>query len=179
MVNAWFNSDKLYIKFGPDAGTATKAGSRTDPAEGSLNVIEFELTLTDLTSTQATVLFDNIIVPAKAWVEKIETHTVVAATSSGSNATLNIGLVKEADRTTEIKFDGLIAAQTVANMNAVNKLATITTVGAGTGGNQVGVAIASPGYISGYWGTEAFTAGKVKVRIFYRLDANVKGSDNT
>lgn len=176
-MGTWTNNDKLHIKFGTDAATATKGGARVYPADGGLHVVDFNLTLTDLTSTSSTVLFDNVVIPAKAWVEKIDIKCVVAATSSGSGAKLNLGL-KKLDRSTEGDYDGLLDSVAQTDMDAINETATKTVVTSGGGGALMGAPAAYPGLISGYYETEAFTAGQVNIRIFYRMSANVSGSAN-
>lgn len=173
----WNNGDGLGINFGNAAGTATKGGGRVYPVDGGLTVIDFELTLTALTSTTSTVLFDNVFFPAKAFVEKIEVHCTTAVTSAGSTAKLNLGIAK-LDRSTEGDYDGLLDSVAQADFDVLNEVATKNVIVSGGGGALMGTPAAYPGYISAYWETEAFTAGVVRIRIFYRLSANVLGSAN-
>lgn len=177
---SWFNADKLLVKFNKEVGTVTTGGARPYPGSGGLTIVEFDLTLTSLVtagSTGGAILFDNVIIPAKARIEKVEIVCTTAVTSSGSAAKVNLGLTK-VDRSTEGDFDGILDSVAQADADVVNELKTVTVVASGAGGALMGAPAAYPGYLSAYWETEAFTAGVWKVRVYYSLSANVLGSAN-
>lgn len=174
MAQTWLNADGLYVKFNGSAGTATTAGQYA--AEGDRSITELEIDLSKLTVTPGTILFDNVLIPKDAWVEKIAVRVVVGATSSGDadTGTFDLGLVR-ADRSTEIDNNGLIEAMVEDDMDTVGTEQVLTTHTAGKGGALMNTQIANTGYISGNYNTTAFTAGKVRVIIVWRLDVN----DNT
>lgn len=161
-MGTWMNNDGLYIKYGPDEATAGKAGQFADGVAGQL-VIEANITLTSL-GTSAAIVDDNVFVPAGYMVTRVQLQTTTAATSGGS-ATLNIGLIRR-DRSTELDYDGLIAAAALATFNAVGEVVEVNTAGQTGVGALVGTVLANSGYITADYDTAAFTAGVVKVRIF-------------
>lgn len=177
---SWMNSDKLLVKFNKEVGTVTTGGARAFPGNGGLTIVEFDLTLVNLVtagSTGGAILFDNIIIPAKARFEKVEIVCTTIADSTSDTAKLNLGLTK-LDRTTEGDWDGILDSVAQADADVVNELKTVTVVTSGAGGALMGAPAAYPGYLSAYWETEAFTVGVWKVRLYYSLSANVLGSAN-
>lgn len=176
-MGTWDNNDKLHIAYGTTAGAAVKGGAKMYPANGGLTVVEFDLTLTELTSTTSTVLFNNIIIPAKARLEKVEIVCTTIADSASDTAKLNLGL-KKLDRSTEGDYDGILDSVAQADADVVNETKTVTIVTSGAGGALMGAPAAYPGFLSGYYETEAFTAGVWKIRLFYDMSANVAGSAN-
>lgn len=174
MAQTWLNADGLYVKFNGSAGTATTAGQYA--AEGDRSITELEIDLSKLTSTAGTVLFDNVIIPKDAWIEKILVRVAVPATSSGDvdTGTFDLGLVRF-DRTTEIDYDGLIQQMVEDDLDTLNTEQALTINTAGKGGDLMGTQLANSGYICGNFNTTAFTAGKVRVLIYFRMDVN----DNT
>lgn len=162
MVNSWFNSDNLYIKFGPDSATATTAGEYKN--YGPLSVIEVKLDLTTLTATAGgTIVADTTFFPKNARIEEIVVEVETAAT--GATATLDIGL-KDTDRSTQIDYDGFVAAMTVATITPAGKKVTLTA-GSSFAGALIGTTNATVGYIVANYNTAAFTAGVIKLRIYY------------
>jgi len=165
MAQVWLDNTGLYQKYGVDqAVTATGGEYRND---GSLREIEFKITLTNLTTTTSTVVsgMDNVFVPAGVFIEEVQIVTDVLATSGGA-ATLNIGLVRT-DRSTEIDFDGLVAAAALTTIDTAGERTTLTKGSTGAGA-LIGTTTANVGHIVAYYGTAAFTAGQVTVRLRYR-----------
>lgn len=162
---AWMDNAGLYQKFGLEQ-TVPMAGGEYR-LNGEVREIEFKITLTDLTSSAAIIKgTDNINMPAGFTVEQIEVIADTAATSGGS-ATLDIGLVKT-DRTTAIDANGLVAALALTTIDTAGEKNTLTSGGTGAGalvGTTVGT---DPGYFTANYGTAAFTAGVLTVRIKYR-----------
>jgi hypothetical protein len=165
MPQVWMDNTGLYQKYGTDQ-TVTQTGGeyRND---GALREIEFKITLASLTTTTSTVVpgMDNVFMPAGMFIEEIQVINDVAATSGGS-ATLNIGLVRT-DRSTEIDYDGLVAALALASVDATGERVTLTKGSTGAGA-LVGATTANVGHFVAYYGTAAFTAGQVTVRVRYR-----------
>lgn len=162
----WTNSDGLRVPFHRELGTTTKAGEFATPANGDQHVAE--ISISDLTTlaTGAAVMDHFVIIPAGARIEKVEIITTTAATSGGS-AVLNVGL-QRLDGSTEIDYDGLIAAAALATFNAVGETVSVTQGGTGAGA-LVGTTIGAtyPGKVTADYDTAAFTAGAIKVKIYY------------
>lgn len=165
MPQTWLDNAGLFQVYGVDQAT-TQSGGEYNNLGGSREV-EFKISLTALTTTTSTVVpgADNIFIPAGVQIEAVEIINDVAATSGGS-ATLNIGLVRT-DRSTEIDFDGLAAAVALATFNAAGERNTLISGSTGAGA-LVGTTTANVGQLVAYYGTAAFTAGQVTVRLRYR-----------
>lgn len=162
MVQSYYDNAGLYRKYGTDKATATKAGEYH--MFGPLKLIEVTIDLTTLTSVAgATILADTTFFP-KMRIEEIILDVTTAVT--GTNATLDIGLVGT-DRSTEIDFNGFIAAETKANMDTAGKKITYS-YGSTNYGALIGTTTASVGHLVANYNTAAFTAGVVVVRIYYR-----------
>lgn len=163
---AWLDNAGLYQKFGTEQ-TVTAAGGEYK-TYGELREIEFKITLSAVPTGTGTIIpgTDNIFMPAGVMVEEVQTIADTAAT--GATATLNLGLIRT-DRTTEIDFNGLLAAAPLANMDVTGERFTYTAGVAGAGA-LVGAATvgSNPGYFCADWDTAAFTAGVITVRIKYR-----------
>lgn len=164
---SWNNNDGLFLKFGTEKSTSVKAGEYR--FDGPLHMIELDLDLTTVASSAAVASgADQVAIPKNAIVEKIETVARVAAV--GVNATLNLGLIRR-DRSTEIDFDGLLAAIPTTSMDAVGETVTHSK-GSTYAGALVGTTVGAtyPAYLSVDYDTAAFTDGRVLVRIYYRFN---------
>ncbi len=160
-MGTWFNGDNLYKKFGTTKATPANGGEYV--TTGELREYVFQITLTDLTTTAAIVNDVNFF-PTGVRIQEIEIETVTAATSSGS-ATLNIGL-QRVDRSTEIDYDGFVAALALTAFDAAGETQTIR-VGSTGAGALLGTATSQVGYVTADYDTAAFTAGVIRVRIKY------------
>jgi len=161
---AWFDSTTgLNTKFGTELTTPQAGGeimTQTDSRE-----IEFSLTLTAAATGAAIPTgCDNIFFPTGVRIEQVEIIVDTAATSGGS-AVLNIGL-QRLDRSTELDYDGFVAAATLASMNAAGKK-IVYNVGSTSAGALIGTTLANPGYLTFDYDTAAFTAGVIRVRVKY------------
>ena len=159
---AWTNSDGLYIKFGTEEATVGTAGEHSVMI-GPEHISEVVITLTGL-GTSAAILDQHTLLPAGARITKVKIINEVLATSGGS-ATLNLGLQRQ-DRSTELDYDGLLAAAPLADYNAAGEtkeyVIGVTGVGA-----LVGTTLSYAGYLTADYDTAAFTAGKVRAQIFW------------
>jgi hypothetical protein len=160
-MGTWTNADGLRIAFGTDEAVTGKAGEyRT---VGSERMVEVQIDLTTL-GTSAAIQDQHVTIPAGAFISKVELITLVTATSSGTG-TLNVGL-QRLDRSTELDYDGFIAAAVLTTFNNVGE--TVTYAQDTTGhGALLGTELANPGYITADYDTGAFQTGVVRVRIFY------------
>lgn len=164
----WTNLDGLRIAFGKDEATHTRVGEyRT---YGPLRCVSAIIDLDTLTDASA-VISEVAILPAGAMVEKID--VIVLEEPTGTNAVLHVGTLKM-DRTAK-DIDGLLAGLTEAAMDdAVGILTTFvkgtsSTLG-GASGADVGVLAGihtAPTYLSAEYETAAFTAGRVRIDVYY------------
>lgn len=171
-MGTWLNDDGLYIKYGIDEGKSdTKAGVFAGTV-GNEHVAEFEIDLTKLTATE-TILNDAIRIPHGCTIARVEVVTVVAA---ATGTAIDVGFI-ESDRSTELDYDGILAAFATATMNAVGEItllqevatlpASITTGGALIG-QDVDASDNKAVYVSASrTDATAFTAGKIRLRIFF------------
>lgn len=162
MVQSWTNSDGLYIKYGPDKATAKKGGEFVPTT--NLRTVEFKIDLTALTESE-TPLDDTIFLPAGARIQEVEIVTHTAATNG---AAIDLGLIKT-DRSTEIDYDGLLAAAPTANMNAAGEK-NIYSDNTTYDGALIGTTLAYTGYVTCSRTTAtAFGAGVIYVKIRYYM----------
>ena len=164
MTNTWMNSDGLYLKTGTSEATLSTAGEFE--LDGPTHVVE--LTLFDMTTltTTAAVQDDVTFIPKNARIDRVDVVTETAATSGGS-AALNVGLIRR-DRTTELDYDGLIAALALTSIDAAGETTSITKGGTSAGA-LIGTTLSNSGYLTADYDTAAYTAGKVIVRVYYRF----------
>lgn len=158
---SWLNKDGLYLKYGTEKATTNKGGEFHN--DGPLHCLEVKIDLTTLTSS-ATIVSDAIFFPKNARIEEIHVIADTAATSGGS-ATLDIGL-QQTDRSTEIDYNGFVAALAKTAIDASGEKNKIT-VGSTGAGALIGTTNSTVGYLTANYNTASFTAGVVFVRIFY------------
>ena len=162
MVQSWYNNDGLQLFYGVDKTTTEAAGEyRTN---GPLREIEVRIDLTSLATGSQTILSNTVFFP-KMRVEEVTLEVQTAATSGGS-ATLDVGLIST-DRSTEIDYDGFIAAEVLTAINTAGKKITYVN-GTSKAGALIGTTTATVGHLVAKAGTAVFTAGVVYVRIKYR-----------
>lgn len=164
MVQSSFINN-LYKKYGTDRATATTAGEYT--MVGDMHVVEAVLTLSALTETE-TIVADTTFLPAGMRIQNVELLTVTAA---ATGVAIDVGLIKVSDRSTEVDYDGLLAAAPTAVMDLAGErtvyTAATTVPASATGtGALIGTTLAYNSHISASRTTAtAFTAGVVKLRI--------------
>lgn len=162
MVQSYMDNTGLYRKYGPDKATASKAGEYV--TTGALREVEVTITLSELTATE-TILADTTQLPAGARIHEVELLTV---TAGATGTAIDVGLIRS-DRTTEIDYDGLLAAAPIAIFNLAGErtifTAATTVPASATGtGALIGTTLSNNGYISASrTDATAFTAGVVKV----------------
>lgn len=161
MANTYMHGDGTYQKYGVAEATAGSAGEYS--TLGPLRHIE--LTISDMTTlgTAAAIYDDNTWLPVGARIEKVTVINVTAAT--GATAVLNVGLQRE-DRSTQLDYDGLVAALPLASADAAGETVDLT-VGSTYAGALIGTTLAYKGYLTADYDTAAYTAGKVIVRIYF------------
>lgn len=156
----WTNSDGLVIRLGNTEAEVTRGGEVN--VFGSDRVIEFIVDLANVGSSSA-ILEDtqDILIPKNFVINEVEVFTETAAT--GANATLNLGLIQQ-DLTTAISTTAILAAAprtdwATAGTKFSYKIG-VTGVGA-----SVGAALANTGYLTAFYSTAAFSAGRIRVRV--------------
>lgn len=161
MVQSWLDNTGLYQKYGIDQTTAKAGGEYRK--NGNEREIQFTLNLASLTQTE-NVVDDNLFMPAGVKITEVE---ILVETAAATGVAIDVGFVRT-DRTTEIDYDGLLAAFVTATMTVGNKVTLRkggTQAGAMVGS---GVATTNVGYITASATTAtAFTAGTVKITIRY------------
>lgn len=160
---SYLNADKLLLKFGTEKATATTTGEYHN--YGQFHEVEMKLTLSALTQTES-IQADVTTLPAGARISEIK---VVTHTAAATGVAIDLGLIKSADRTTEVDYDGLLAAFPTASMDAAGET-TILTAGSTYVGAKVGTTLAFTSLISCSATTAtAFTAGVIYVTIKYYM----------
>jgi hypothetical protein len=161
MVQSWLDNAGLYQKYGVDQTTVGKGGEyRNNENE---RVIEFKINLATLTETE-TILDDNVFMPAGMRISevKIKTHTAAA-----TGTAIDLGLVRT-DRTTEIDFNGILAAFPTASMTPAGETFIYTQPNTAEAGALVGTTTANVGqFTCSRTDSTAFTAGIIYVTIKY------------
>lgn len=160
MVQSWYNNDGLYLKYGTDKTTPNIAGEYK--TYGALREIELRMDLANVGSA-ATIMSDQVFFPKNARIEQVVIEVETAVT--GTSGVLNVGLIST-DRSTEIDFNGFIAAETKANLDTAGKKITYIN-GTTNAGALIGTTNATVGYICADYDTTALV-GVVIVRIQYR-----------
>lgn len=167
-AGSWRNADGLIVYFGPKEGQAGNGGEYK--TYGPTRQIESIFDLTGLTST-AQYWDQHFEIPKGAFVESVEVEVLVAATSGGS-ATLNIGLAGS-DQSTNLSDTALVSALALTSINTAGQKVTLVAGSTGAG-SSIGTALPgststaiNEGLVTAKWGTAAFTAGRIAVRVNY------------
>ncbi len=156
----WLNSDGLYVEFGTAEATPGIGGETN--ISGDLRELVFDIDLATLT-TSAVIISDNFWLPKNARIDSVVVEVITAA--EGATADLNVGLMKT-DRTTAYDADGLVKAADVATIDGAGKKLTLIT-GATAAGDSIGTTLTENALVTADYDTAAFTAGEVRVRVYY------------
>ena len=173
----WLNQDGLYLEFGTTKAVNETAGEYRTP--GEFRVIEIDLDLTTLTTTDAVISNTQFFPPSPTgttqnlYVEQVEVLTEVGMTASGATS-FNVGLISSVDRTTVISSTAFVNAMTNASVTTSGQKLTLVN-GSSFAGGYIGVPPnnAVLGYISAKSTAGTYTAGKVKVRIKYFIFGSI------
>jgi len=168
-MGTWLDPDGLFRKFGTDKTTANKGGEYRNNEK--YRTLEFLIDLPTLTETE-TPLSDTVFMPAGARIQDV---VVTTQTVAATGVAIDLGLVRT-DRTTEIDFNGLLAAFPTAQMSTAGERYTMQTeqtvplTGVGTGALVGATTGANPGYVTCSRTTAtAFTTGVIHVQIHYYM----------
>ncbi|SRR5258707_617837 len=162
---SWFNVDKLLLKFGTEKAVPTVAGEyRTYTALHEVEV-KVDLTTISSSSTTPTILSDVLTIPKNSRIQEIVVIGETAATSSG-NGTIDIGLIQNSDRATEIDFNGLVAAMPKTAVDSLGEQNTIN-VNSTSVGALVGTTVTQIGLLCANTNTAIYQTGVLKVKVRY------------
>lgn len=168
-TNEWYNNDGLLVKFDLDRVRPSRSGEYTRMADGQhlVSTIIDLATLPTAASGNEQILDDGVTIPAGAFITKVIVTVLEEPTTLGS-PNLDLGLVK-LDRSTEIDFNGLLAAtdtwETGTDLGTVVEYVKGSTeVGA-----LVGTQLAYTGYLTASPDTADWTDGTIKVDILFYM----------
>lgn len=154
----WINSDGLRVRFGTDEASVTRGGEL--PTNGDFINTEFVLTLSQAGVNSGLVPNTyGIVFPAGAFIEEVVVIPETAA--AGTNAVLNVGLVRT-NTTTTYDEDAFIAALPTTSMDTVGET-TVLRQGSTYAGSAIGTTLAYPGVLVFDYTTAAFTDGVIRV----------------
>ena len=166
----WMNNDGLYLKYGTTKAVPNTGGDYV--SYGNNREAEFTLNLTNLGSTSA-IQNDTFFFPANTFIEEVQIVAETPATSGGS-ATLSVGLYKS-DRSTALSETALVSALALTAIDGQGEK-TVLTLGSTGAGAYVGTNTGTDTggyYISAKYGTAAFTAGVIKLRVKYHMTGTI------
>lgn len=157
------SADGVNIFYGRDEGIAGYGGEYT--TNGPRRMLE--VTIPDMTKVSAIatplILDDDTWLPKGARIDIVSVYTLTAVT--GSSSTLDIGLVRS-DRSTELDFNGLVAAIPLTQMATAGQTVD-STQGSTYAGALIGTSLANNGVFVANWNTAAFTAGAIRFTVQY------------
>lgn len=165
---SWFNADGLYIKIGNEEGQVAKGGMYS--TLGPLEVTEVKMDLVSDAPAALTIVGTALgqlgtAIPDGVRIEAVEVVVETAATSGGA-ATLTVGLKQRTDRTTTVSASGLVNAMALSTINTSGQRQYLTTGSTGAGA-LVGTTLTNGGFLAANFGTAAFTAGKLVLRVYW------------
>lgn len=166
MTQTYYDNAGLLRKYGPDKATAKAAGEYH--IYGKFHEIECKITLANLTQTEV-ILDDLVVIPKGARIQSVELMT---ETAGATGTAIDVGLIKT-DRTTELDYNGLLAASPLAVFDLAGErtvyTAATTVPASATGtGALIGTTLTDNGHISASMtDATAFTAGVVWVTVRY------------
>lgn len=155
----WTNSDGLVVKFGADEGDPLKGGTVT--MSDGLYKTQFTILAADFQSATSAILgsvgggYDGaygVQIPEGARIKGIETIIRTAFTSSGTigSATLELGLKKWSDLSTELDHDGFFTTSVTGTVLGLATVGTrvYTTIGSTGAGALIGTTLSEDGVIT-------------------------------
>lgn len=170
-TNEWINSDGLLVKFGADRGREERGGEycRYDNGEHCTSVIIDLAGLPTAASGNEQIQCDNVSLPAGAFITKVVVTVLEEPTeASGTDANLDFGLVRQ-DRSTELDFNGLLAAADAWHSGTDLGKVTEYTVGTTEAGALIGTALAFTGYFTASPDTDDWTDGTIKCDVYWYM----------
>lgn len=161
------NADGLVVLYGTREATSAVAGEYLSVGPRRHVEVTIELaSLPTVASGNVQIQDPTVTIPNGAFIEQVD--VIVTKETTGTNANLDLGLVDQ-DCTTEIDFNGLLAA--ADDFNSGTDLGRFTQFNLGTTevGALVGTKLTNTGLIVANAETADWTAGVLKVRIYYYM----------
>lgn len=138
--------------------------------DGEREVIEVNLDYAGLPAVADNdeIASEVVKLPAGVLIEEVELVVDVAFDSAGDTATLNVGWIDAVDRTSNLDTDAFMKAATVTELTTPG-IYRSTAVGGSSPLDAAGIGtiLTTTKLITWEVDTQAFTAGKGKLRIYY------------
>lgn len=173
---SWMNKDNLYVKFGREEAMKVPGGEYQG-GDGR-HVYEFVIPYTEVQSASKVILGSvanpgalGVVLPKGLFIDEVVAEAEVAFTSSGTiaSSTLQIGLVKASDRTTDYDADGLTSTSYVGSAFDADGETTVFRAGSGTGyGSSIGTALTEDTIVSvmnSQHASHPYSDGRMRVRV--------------
>jgi hypothetical protein len=169
----WTNDDGLRVKFGREE--AMKNPSGTIQSYDNATRIEFKVKKEDVQSATKSVLnsvtaagAQGVVLPKGLFIQSVDVIVTEAFTSSGTigSSTLQIGLIKASDYSTDYDADGITTTSFVGSvLDAAGETTTIK-IGATGCGSAIGTTLTEDVVVSvlnSQHASHPFTDGTAKV----------------
>lgn len=157
----WMNGDGLFVEFGTTKVAIDPVGEYK--TYGDFREVNVRIPDMTVLTSSAAIISNNFKFPIGERIARVDVITDVACTGAG--ATFDLGLQKD-DRSTELDYNGLVAALPLASIDAVGETTSLTA-GSTYAGVLLGTSTTDVGaYLTANYNTAAFTAGALNIRIF-------------
>lgn len=176
LTTGYNNPDGLRQRYGVNEATVQRGGEYSIMGDGKHKVsVALDLLALSTAAPQAggkqCIICDNVTIPNGAFIEKID--VVVTKETAGVNANLDFGLVDQ-DRTTEIDFNGFLAAADAFNGGTdLGSHIVYEKTDAGSltteGGALIGTQITNTGLLCANPETADWTAGVLQITVTFSM----------
>jgi hypothetical protein len=169
LTTGTMNADNLFVRYGTNEATVQRGGDYKRLADGQhiVSVIVDLATLPTAASGNEQIVAEGVLIPNGALISKIRVTVLEEPTTSGS-PNLDFGLVDQ-DRSTEIDFNGFLAAadafETGTDLGAVVEYVKGTT----EAGALVGTVLTNTGLLTCSADTADWTDGTVRLDVEYYM----------
>lgn len=169
-TNDWLNADGLFIRYGADEVKVQRGGEYNRIADGRhmVSVVIALASLPTAASGNEQIVAEGVTIPNGAFVDLIRVTVLKEPVSAANAANLDFGLVDQ-DRTTEIDFNGFLAAADAFESGTDLGRVTEYTLGTTEAGALVGTKITNTGLLTASADTADWTAGVIKVDVEYYI----------
>lgn len=164
----WHNNDGMMVWFGTGRATPSRGGEYSMLANGE-HVISGMLDLATLplaSSGDEQIIWENVWLPDDVFILRV-TVTVIEEPTTVGSPNLDFGLCSK-DRTTEVDFNGLIAAgdawETGTDLGTIFTYDTTTTESGVLLGTQF---TSGPAYFTASSDTADWTDGTIKLDVYF------------
>lgn len=158
----WVNKDGLRVKFGTEEAEAARVTEVTGGSDTRVIEIVVDSNSLPAVADNSVIIDDSYVVP-KGVVFQSVTITSSDAFTAGTGV-LNVGLVDADGGTDILDVDALVAAATVAELNAGG-----TNDSGWVGSGLFGLPLAEPAYLTWEVDTAAIVGGSATIRIEFSI----------